>query len=117
MSLREAKAINKSNALSPPTLNAALIALRKSGSDVNLVSFKVAASAGNAASIDVSSLIPLAASVTIYSSSSFKNKAILGFCSFLKTKTAAVLRALLGFFCKAIIGSICPIFDKASTPA
>jgi len=51
----------------------------------------IIANAGNAASIEKSSLIPRAASVTILSSESFKNSAIAGLSIFLKATTATVL--------------------------
>ncbi len=63
-----AKLISRSSSFSPPTLRAAFILLRNKGSEVYFSSFNKEANAGRAGSMDQSSLMALAASVTIYSS-------------------------------------------------
>ena len=117
MSVRVAKEMSKSNSLSPPTRKAALMARLRMTSEVIDLSCNLAANAGNAPMIDKSSLIPRAASATMYSSLSLRNTAILSFFILLKTNTAAVRKALLGLLAKATIGSTFPILDNANTPA
>ena len=68
--------MSKSSSFSPPTLRQALMARLINGSLVKRDCPNILARAGNAETIDKSSLMALAASVTMYSSSSFKKEAI-----------------------------------------
>ena len=100
-----------------PTRRQALIALRNNGSPFQAGLAKLAAKAGNASTMDSSSLIALAASVAMNSSESWRDLATLGLAIRRKIKTEANLNDLFAEFCIATIASSFPILERAKTAA
>ena len=112
-----ANVASRASASAEPTLRFALMTRRRSGSLANRFSASRPASAGNAPSIEPSSLMARAASRTIASSLSVTNRATSGLRRRRSATTAAMRTPREGCVDSAPSADVSPIRERARLPA